>query len=253
MISDKCPYHECDGSGLIVVVKEDLSTVGVICPCLEQKQLMRKIQSARIPDDYANVTVKEFDPAVYKDEINVDKAKYAKKVAIRFVEKYYDLREMGKGLYFYSHIKGSGKTHLAISITNALIQKYNVQPLYISSVNLLSEIKNTFNQHSKTTSYDLLIAFKEADVLVIDDLGVEKSTEWSEEILTEILEERMNYNRLTIITSNIPVEQLSTKYPAGRIESRIENMTFPISMPEESVRRLLSKKENDRIAEMFFK
>ncbi|WP_353050087.1 hypothetical protein [Bacillus sp. ISL-41] len=139
-----------------------------------------------------------------------------------------------------------------MSITNALIQKYNIQPLYISSVNLLSEIKKTFHPTAKTTTYDLLASFKEAEVLVLDDFGVEKATEWSEEILIEILEERMNYKRLTIITSNIPTAQLSTKYPAGRIESRIEKMTFPVSMPEESVRRLLSKKENDQIAEMFF-
>ncbi|TMN21871.1 ATP-binding protein [Lentibacillus cibarius] len=141
---------------------------------------------------------------------------------------------------------------MALGIANALIQKYHVQPIYISTVNLLNEVKKTYNQGPKTSSQSLVEFFKEARVLVFDDLGLEKTTDWSEEKITEILEERMNNKRPTIITSNIPVQELTNKYPAGRVESRLEKMTFPVTMAEESVRRLIAQKENDKIAEMFF-
>ncbi|WP_336824562.1 hypothetical protein [Sporosarcina sp. USHLN248] len=94
-------------------------------------------------------------------------------------------------------------------------------------------------------------SFKQAPVLVMDDLGVEKTTGWSEEILTQILDERMSYKRPTIITSNMSIRLLQKKYPAGRIKSRIEKMTYPVVMPEASVREIISKKENEKIAMMF--
>lgn len=50
--TDDCMYRECDGSGLIHVIREDGSEVMVICKCREQKELLRKIKTARIPDDY---------------------------------------------------------------------------------------------------------------------------------------------------------------------------------------------------------
>ena len=252
VISDKCHFKECDGSGLIAIYDDELGEMMAFCRCREHRELMNKIKSARIPLEYEQATVKAFDPNLYTDPIDIEKAKYAKQVTIRFVEKYYAMKEMGKGLYLYSQTKGVGKTHLAISVANALIQKYQVQPLYISSVNLLNEIKKTFQQSDNNTTYDLLQTFKEAEVLIIDDFGVEKATDWSEEIITQILEERMNYKRITIITSNIAINQLNKKYPTGRIESRIEKTTFPINLPEESVRKKLSKQENDLIAKLFF-
>ncbi len=63
----------------------------------------------------------------------------------------------------------------------------------------------------------------------------------------------MSYKRPTIITSNMPIQSLQKKYPAGRIKSRIEKMTFQVVMPEESVRAILANLENDEIAKMFFK
>lgn len=155
---------------------------------------------------------------------------------------------MGKGLYLFSEVKGSGKTRLAVSILNALIKKYDIRGLYISSTDLLHEIKKTFDD-SNHSAYEIIQQFTEAQLLVIDDFRVEKTTDWSEEMFTKILDDRMNYKRPTIITSNIEVNQLSKKYRAGRIESRIEKMTLPVPLPDENVRSYLAQQENERIAE----
>jgi DNA replication protein DnaC len=45
----------------------------------------------------------------------------------------------------------------------------------------------------------------------------------------------------------MPITELDRKYLSGRIKSRVEKMTFPIPMPEESVRSILSKQENDKV------
>lgn len=252
--TDNCMYRECDGSGLIHEKRQDGSEVMIICKCREYKELLRKIKTARIPDDYLNKRIYDFDTKIYQVKDNVEVAQYAKKIATRYVEKYFEMEDMGKGLYFYSNTKGSGKTLLSIAIINELIIKYKIKPLYISVVNMLIEMKHSFSSKDpKRNFFNLVESFKQVPVLLMDDLGVEKTTDWSEEVLTQILDERMSYNRPTIITSNMPIQSLQKKYPAGRIKSRIEKITFPVVMPEESVREIISKQENDEIAKMFFK
>lgn len=247
-------YKECDGSGLIHVIDENGYEFMMVCKCREYKELLRKIKTARIPNEYLNKRIQDFDTKIYQKNDNVRVAQYAKKIAARYVEKYPEMKDMGKGLYFYSNSKGSGKTLLSIAIINELIIKYKTKPMYISVVNMLNEMKHSFsNNDSKGDFYSLMETFKQAQVLVMDDLGVEKTTDWSEEVLTQILDERMSYKRPTIITSNMHTQLLREKYPAGRIKSRVEKMTFPVVMPEESVREIMAKKENEKIAKLFFK
>lgn len=252
--TDDCMYRECDGSGLIHIIKEDGSEAAMKCKCREYKELLNQIKTARIPDEYLDKRINDFDTKIYQIKDSVRVAQYAKKIATSYVEQYLEMEDMGKGLYFYSNTKGSGKTLLSIAITNELIIKYKIKPMYISVVNMLNEMKHSFSsKDSNRTFYSLMESFKNASLLVMDDLGVEKTTDWSEEVLTQILDERMSYKRPTIITSNMPIRLLQKKYPAGRIKSRVEKMTFPVIMPEESVREIISKKENEEIAKMFFK
>ncbi|MDI7740599.1 ATP-binding protein [Lysinibacillus fusiformis] len=122
----------------------------------------------------------------------------------------------------------------------------------MTSVNLLNEIKQTFQVVEGMGTSRLIQTFKEIPLLVIDDIGVEKVSEWSEEMFTQILDERMTNFRPTVITSNFSINQLSKHYKMGRVSNRIEKMTFPIPMPEESIRSKIAQKENDKIANFFF-
>ncbi len=226
----------------------------MMCKCREYKELLIQIKTARIPDEYLDKRIDDFDTKIYQVRKSVEVAQYAKRIATRYVEQYLEMEDMGKGLYFYSNTKGSGKTLLSIAIVNELIIKYKIKSIYISVVNMLNEMKHSFsNKDPKRNFYNLIESFMQVPVLIMDDLCVEKTTDWSEEVLTQILDERMSYKRPTIITSNMPIRLLQKKYPAGRIKSRIEKMTFPVVMPEESVREILANQENEEIAKMFSK
>lgn len=249
--SNKCIYNECDGSGMIHYRREDGTEAMTFCKCREQRQLLNSIKTARIPKEYHHKSLEDFNVNHYQSKDAIKHAKYAQKVASGFIKSFETMNDMGKGLYIYSKTKGTGKTLLSIIIIYELMMKYQINPLYISVVNILSELKNTFHQ-KEVNSYDIIRSLTEADILVMDDLGVEKTTDWVEEILTQILDERMMDNKPTIITSNMPITELDRKYPSGRIKSRVEKMTFPIPMPEESVRSTLSKQENDKVAKLFF-
>ncbi|WP_169823141.1 DnaA ATPase domain-containing protein [Anaerobacillus alkalilacustris] len=226
------------------------------CNCRKERQerleIEKTLKSARIPEKFLNASINNFSLTVYEDDNAKAAAAYAKRIAARFVENYEEIKEKGKGLYFHSQVKGSGKTRLMISIGNALFKKYRIVPLFISANDILNEIKSTFDSEKSTSA--VMRTFREANLLLIDDLGVEESRSkrssdpsvWKERVITEILEHRMNNNLLTIITANIPISDLSaeTLYPSGRVESRVKKITFEIHMPEYSIRDQESVEEN---------
>ncbi len=223
-----------------------------ICDCRQDREILTKLKSAKIPLDLQNCTVKGFRTDIYQVEENRMKAGFAKRVATEFTENFHEFKDQGKGLYLYSKTTGSGKSRLAVSIANGLIRRLDVNVLYISSVNMLNELKNTFDNKNGVREMDILNFYGNVEVLIIDDFGVEKATDWSESIFTQVLEDRMNNKKVTILTSNLSVEELSGKYPAGRIQSRIEKITFPLAMPEESVRSILATEENEGLFKKIF-
>ena len=252
LASDKCIYKECDGTGYIHVIKSNMESVLRICHCQKEREVTIKLQSANIPLDFLEASVGNFDLDVYIDKSNKLKAEFVKHVANKFIENYEECKLRGKGLYLSSHMTGSGKSRLAVSIANDLIKRSNINVLYTSSINIFTEIKKTFGSNSEYKEHEVIKAYTTAELLVLDDLGVEKASEWSESIFTQILEERMNNRKLTIFTSNIHIEDLSKRYPNGRVQSRIQKMTFPLAMPEESVRSQLSKKDNYKLFDEIF-
>ena len=72
--------------------------------------------------------------------------------------------------------------------------------------------------------------YSEADCLVLDDLGAEKTTDWSFSVLYLIIDNRYNNYKKTIITSNFALNQLAGKLGDDRIPSRIRAMCSIVKM-----------------------
>ena len=121
----------------------------------------------------------------------------------------YDPRD-GTGLLIIGKI-GTGKTHLAVGITKELILNKGISCLFYDYRELLKEIQNSYNATVQTTELDVLRPVFEADVLVLDELGAVKPTEWVWDTVSLILNTRYNDNRTTIITTNFEDQ------PAGRV------------------------------------
>ena len=97
---------------------------------------------------------------------------------------------------------GTGKTHLAVGITKHLIINKGVACLFYDYRELLKEIQNSYNAAVQTTELDVLRPVFETHVLVLDELGAVKPTEWVWDTVSLILNTRYNNNRTTIITTN---------------------------------------------------
>lgn len=243
-ISDKCPHQLCDGKGQIWLKNTDGEEIIKFCNCALNLKNQRLIKSAKVPLDFQNVDMNSFNINIYKQEYDQKLAAIAKRISINYVKNFESLQAEGKGIYLFSDIKGSGKTRLAISILNALIKKYKVEGFYITSKDLFDELRASFDIGNTQTVLNKFLSVK---VLILDDLGVEKVSEWTESTFTQILDARMNQKLVTIITSNLTQEALDSIYTGGRVASRVKKLTIPLQMPGEDIRVKLAKNYNDEI------
>ena len=150
------------------------------------------------------------------------------------------------GLYIVSRTKGSGKTRMAASIANELVKKHKKQVKFAVSTRILDEIRNTWKKDSEYAESRLIDQLCLADVLIIDDFGVERISPWVQEKFYNIINERYIHKKVTIYTSNVPIEELNYE---DRITSRIKEVSYLMEFPEESVRDLIAKQHNKEMLE----
>src|SRR5690348_8835972 len=106
-----------------------------------------------------------------------------------------------KGLLIIGTI-GTGKTHLAVGIIRELILNRGISCLFYDYRELLKQIQNSYNASVQATELDVLRPVFETEVLVLDELGAVKPTEWVWDTVSLILNTRYNDNRTTVITTN---------------------------------------------------
>src|SRR5262249_38354448 len=124
---------------------------------------------------------------------------------------------------------GVGKTHLAAAIIRELSLK-GVPCLFYDFRDLLKEIQDSYNPISQMTELKVLQPVYDAEVLVLDELGASKPTDWVRDTMTQIINTRYNDKRLTVITSNYPDEpqqpneETLTDRVGVRLRSRLYEM-----------------------------
>ena len=141
-----------------------------------------------------------------------------------YVEKFPDFKEQGKGLLLYGDV-GRGKTYGAASVANALLDKgYTVLMTDFTAIE--SIVSNVWN---KQEYYDALNRFS---LLIIDDLGVEKKTEYTSQIVQAVINTRYNAGLPLIITTNLTGEELQSPSDMvyKRIFSRLYEMCIPVKV-----------------------
>jgi len=116
---------------------------------------------------------------------------------------------------------GVGKTHLAAAILRELIERYQVHGLFYQFSALLKEIQDSYNPVSHNSELGVLEPVFKADVLVLDELGSSKPTDWVRDTMMQIINTRYNDKRLTIFTTNYLDTRKNEKDIGEILEDRI--------------------------------
>lgn len=239
---DVCPM--CQGTGWHTYRDSDGILWSEECKCgIRQRDIMNSVlRFASIPDSFKDVRLDSFNTDAYIEDDSRKRATLALKCVNYWLENFNDFKERGMGLYMYSKTKGSGKTRMAVSVANKLIHEKGCQVKFCTSLQIINEIKATWNNNNESES-KLLDDLSATEILIIDDFGTENSEKsWINERFYQIINNRYIEKKLTIFTSNESLELL--KYD-DRITNRIKERVFQIPFPEESVRDIIAK-ENFR-------
>jgi len=188
----ECPL--CQGTGWKTLSLDRRVPTMTRCDCRLADRSARLLAQACIPKRYTNSTLSDFDTGFEGATRSLSNARL---YAGRLVEEYPGEK---RGLLFIGP-PGVGKTHLAVGIIKELINR-RVACRFCDYRELLKQIQNSYDPQVQATELGLLRPVFEADVLVLDELGAIRPSEWVWDTVSHIINYRYSGNKTTIITSN---------------------------------------------------
>lgn len=170
---------------------------------LERTEKLNKRLSSR--KNYKNICDNTIPPLFLRDYKTAEYYKILKKIKLEDT------------LFLHSKTAGTGKSTLAIQILKNFIWR-GFEGVFITAPALLLELRSCFD--SGESEQEKINYYSKVDLLILDDLGTEKLTEYAEMVLYVIIDKRYSYLKKTIITSNFNLKELSEKLN-NRIASRL--------------------------------
>ncbi|WP_350342436.1 ATP-binding protein [Proteinivorax tanatarense] len=183
-----------------------------LCTCNKKNNMILKQKSAGLPPKLVNATFNKADFSLYNKEDRDNALTMYNETKIylnKLIQNYNDSKTFPHGLYIYGKT-GGGKTYLLGCIANHLLQK-GISVNYIVYADLLDRIRQTYGKEEGETEGQILRKITTVPVLLLDDLGMEKNTEFSQKHLGQIIDTRYRNLLPTIVTSNFTLTELEER------------------------------------------
>jgi DNA replication protein DnaC len=215
-----CPVGVCDGSGFVV---DEATNTASDCACRQGKIARRRTArlEGRLPKRYEGVS---FDrPPVPEIE---RRAPEQTRTVRRYVRQIRENLDSGKGLWIQGDI-GTGKTTLAMIVSKASLEADRSVAIY-SLPRLLNLLRESME--SSAGKLDLIDRLTDVDLLHVDDLGAENTTEWVLEQLYSIVNARYEAQRAIVATTNLMPDELSERLGARTVSRLVEICGDPLTL-----------------------
>jgi len=187
-ICDECELQgvKCEGQGVVYI--DD-----TVAFCSRKKKI-NVYNAACVPARYSKCKNLKLDNGGW--EIREKSVQNALEYSIKYLENFPEISPP-----FFVGLPGLGKTHLSVSILTELIFAYNQKSIFKQFRDLLSDIKDLYVKGLSEKEYvEKLCAY---DIMVIDDLGATRMSEWEISVLDNIIAKRYNSKKHTIFNSNL--------------------------------------------------
>ena len=227
---DECP--KCYGTGM-----ESIKDKGArICECRKLKAQHGQFESVRLPKRYDGFHFGNYKPQNPSQTM-------ALKSAMNFAMEY---PAVDRGLLLMGSV-GVGKTHLAVSILKGLTER-GFSCLFYEFSSLLKEIQDSYNPNTHSSEIGVLSPVLNAEVLVLDELGASKPTDWVRDTMAHVINTRYNEKKFTVFTSNYLDERPNDREETledrigVRVRSRLYEMCKSVILNGKDYRREFHQK-----------
>lgn len=223
-----------------------------MCKCDRQREAERKAKEAEIKHIE---TVKALRSGGFLEskfaEASFDTCRVTQfnqknvKLCKRYTDKFGEMYTKGQGLLFWGGI-GTGKSYMAACIANRLIDQ-EIRVIMTSFVKILETIQ--FNSFEESV---LLDRIEKADLVIFDDLGAERNTDYALEKVYNFIDTRYRSGRPMIVTTNLTLEQMKEEQDIryARLYDRIFEVCFPMQFTGHSFRKNTAYKKFKEMEEL---
>ena len=207
-----------------------------ICSCRKLRSQHHSFESVRLPRRYDGFHFGNYKP-------QSESQKIALKSSIAFAMEY---PAVDRGLLLMGGV-GVGKTHLAVSILKGLTER-GFSCLFYEFGTLLKEIQDSYNVNTQSSELGVLAPVLNAEVLVLDELGASKPTDWVRDTMAHVINTRYNDKRPTIFTTNYADERRNEREDSLedrigiRLRSRLYEMCKTVLMDGKDYRKTFDRR-----------
>ncbi|MFQ1049060.1 ATP-binding protein [Avibacterium paragallinarum] len=181
----------------------------------EQKERDHKISGLKMTSGIA----KRFEQARFSNYQETEYNRKAKRFCEAYAAKWVDRKSVGGGLILCGK-PGTGKNHLASAIAHHIIEQHQDEVLITTALRIIRKVKSTWDKNTSLTEDEVMNIYTDKDLLIIDEVGVQFGSESEKIILFEIINERYEQMKPTILISNLSEDELS-RYVGERIIDRM--------------------------------
>ena len=163
----------------------------------------------------------------------------------KYLKNWEKIKPLGLGYYFWGNV-GAGKTYTAAILANELMKRHFVEVLFLKMPEAVARIKKTFGSDKQNPDKNMFEKMREVEMLILDDLGIEKVSDWLADKIYQVVEHRYSNNLPMIITSNQSLDDLAKIY-REQVSSRITEKTKSIQFTQKDKRQKLGEEIKQRL------